>query len=484
MIIHLNAVIRSAAEVVEVGGKTSLEKYLRSLGISQDSLASYDIAQIDKLARYYHICKDLLKIARYPAYRSLFHNITLEPLESYGEIQRPGTAKLCHVHPEIQQVFHHARYSHGHLPRAIGCSKSACYLCDLFLKKQGLFRVSHSHQRLYSQWTLPDVDWMTAEQAESFSTIVKMMTKHIKDTEKELQWQPPLRPHWRPYGVESRAHTRLSSGLTPSEAHNGKSTASNTTLTMVPPRLRRGIPDSSVPNSYSQTSEVRRGRSASRPPIDTLSPVETKPRRERSEARPLIDVKESWQEGSVSSGTSSRRSAPDRNLARTPLIPDKARPGAGLRPPPLQRNTRERSISRPACARKRRRESSHNSNRGSGTLSVAPRTVAESGGTRTIVLRSDELPFQHDVKENEPALFLEIDAVSLLVEFPAQSTGRLYISKKDPRATSKTDIDVFELPTEGGLTLKNGPRSSLVVFQLRHSTLTRLNVGFHWGSVA
>ena len=100
------------------------------------------------------------------------------------------------------------------------------------------------------------------------------------------------------------------------------------------------------------------------------------------------------------------------------------------------------------------------------------------------MLRSDELPFQHDVKENEPALFLEIDAVSLLVEFPAQSTGRLYISKKDPRATSKTDIDVFELPTEGGLTLKNGPRSSLVVFQLRHSTLTRLNVGFHWGSVA
>lgn len=100
------------------------------------------------------------------------------------------------------------------------------------------------------------------------------------------------------------------------------------------------------------------------------------------------------------------------------------------------------------------------------------------------MLQSSELPFQHDVKENEPPLLIEIDSVSLLVEFPAPSPGRLYISRKDPNVTGKSDIDVFEIPTEGGLTLSNGPRSSLVVFQLRHSALTRLNIGFHWGGMA
>ena len=468
--------------MVEIGGKEPLEKYLRSLGITQNSPANLDIAQIDKLARYLHICKDLLKIVRQPAYRPLFHNITLEPLESYSEIRRPGTAKLCHVHPEIQQVFYYARHHHDPLPRVIGCSKSVCYLCDLFLKQQGSFRVSHSHQRLYSQWTLPDVDWMTPDQAERFSNIVKTMTKHIKNTEEELRWQsPPMRPQWRPYGIESRAYTRLSSGLTPSDAQNGKSIPSSTTTTTLPPRVRANVRSRSASRPRALTPDPRQSRNVSRPPPLSSLTSKANSEQKRDASQPPMGEQDRARERRDSITVPSQRSISDRSSSRTPLIPDEARARPVSRPPPVRRNTRERTASRPDCARKRRRDDSGNSSKGVGALSVTPRTAG--AGARTIVLQSSELPFQHDVKENEPPLTIEIDAVSLLVEFPAQSAGRLYISKKDPKVTGKTDINVFEIPTEGGLTLSNGPRSSLVVFQLRHSALTRLNIGFHWGSM-
>ncbi|KAK1514253.1 hypothetical protein CABS01_16743 [Colletotrichum abscissum] len=97
-------------------------------------------------------------------------------LEAPSGVRRPGVAHDCFVHAEIQQVFYLEHQPHTPAPRAIGCSKSACYLCDLFIRTHGGYVVSHSHGRLYEKWTLPDVEWMTATQATGFSPWSKAVT--------------------------------------------------------------------------------------------------------------------------------------------------------------------------------------------------------------------------------------------------------------------------------------------------------------------
>lgn len=61
------------------------------------------------------------------------------------------------IHAEIQILYHYEMKPVAILPRVICSSKSACFLCDLFLKFHGKFYVARSHGRLYQRWRLPDV---------------------------------------------------------------------------------------------------------------------------------------------------------------------------------------------------------------------------------------------------------------------------------------------------------------------------------------
>lgn len=456
---HLNNIINKSADVVAVGRRGSLEKYLRSLGFSQECIASHSIPQIDKLARYLYACKDLIRIVRQPTYSPLFQNITLQQLDAFPETLRPGTAKKCFVHAEMQQVFHYAQHPQEPRPRVIGCSKSTCYLCDLFLKQQGLYRVSHSHKRLYSQWTLPDVDWMTQEQVENFSFILKSMTDHVRKTEDDLRWDSshsPVRPARWSYGMESRAFTCVSSGSSTSDT-NGRSAVTTSKA-----------PSSKAPSSKASTSVASEigGMDSS---ATTLT--EHPRRRIRSDS--------GRREGAISRAASR---APDRTRSRTrSRAPSDARDrGVSKPPPPDRKMTQDRGKSRPPPPTRKMSRRSKDS-------SKPPSTPVSSQATRsvpsTIKLKSVDLPFHHDVKENEPAISLEIDTISLFVEFPRESAGRLYISRKDPSVVGKGDISVDTMPVSQDIKLKNGGKSSLLAFQLRHSTQTRLNVGFHWGSV-
>ncbi|KAH7114934.1 hypothetical protein B0J13DRAFT_459953, partial [Dactylonectria estremocensis] len=125
----------------------SVEKHLRFLKIPNPNPESPAIRQIDKLARYFFTCRDLARIARKPDYRLLLSR--------------------------VDQPYKPA-------PRAIGCSKSACYLCDLLIRKHGRYIVSHTNGRLYEKWTIPDVDWMTNTQADAFRCMIQTMIQDIR----------------------------------------------------------------------------------------------------------------------------------------------------------------------------------------------------------------------------------------------------------------------------------------------------------------
>lgn len=59
------------------------------------------------------------------------------------------------VHAEIQLLLFYERQPRDRRPRAICSSKSACYLCDLFIGLHGSFFVPRTHGRIYDRWTLP-----------------------------------------------------------------------------------------------------------------------------------------------------------------------------------------------------------------------------------------------------------------------------------------------------------------------------------------
>lgn len=59
------------------------------------------------------------------------------------------------VHAEIQILLFYEQNPSRVPPRIIGSSKSACYLCDLFIQQHGHFQVPRSHGKLYDRWILP-----------------------------------------------------------------------------------------------------------------------------------------------------------------------------------------------------------------------------------------------------------------------------------------------------------------------------------------
>ncbi|KAI3530163.1 hypothetical protein CABS02_14611 [Colletotrichum abscissum] len=220
----LKMIVISCVEVARLGSTTSVEEHLKSLDVQTRFAESPEIRQVDKLARYFFTCNDLARLARKPSYRHMFSNIEVMALEAPLGFRRPGIAQYCFVHAEIQQIFHLEQQPHTPAPRAIGCSKSACYLCDLFVRTHGTYVVSHSHGRLYEKWTLPDVDWMNATQADRFQSMVQSMVKDMREAIRRLKGG--VKTIYR-YPLESRACLPLSSEATSSLAERHVETEEN-----------------------------------------------------------------------------------------------------------------------------------------------------------------------------------------------------------------------------------------------------------------
>jgi len=198
----IKVAVRKSFAVSVMGNSVSLESHLRNMNVQRQICESREIAEVDKVSRYFGMCNDLTRFSRQPACRPLFSNIKLEHCNSPPPVRPIGSEDICHVHGEVQLVLHYEQYPMVPAPRAIGSSKSACFLCDLFIQKHNQFRISHSHKRLYHQWTIPDVQWMTAQQVLKFQGIIGAMTDDLALLLKTTQRR--LRADLN--GFESKAH--------------------------------------------------------------------------------------------------------------------------------------------------------------------------------------------------------------------------------------------------------------------------------------
>ncbi|EXJ87645.1 hypothetical protein A1O1_04569 [Capronia coronata CBS 617.96] len=162
---------------------------------------------VAKLGHYYGACDALVAAARRK--RSLFQNIqvgsfdisipktvrspstpgsaiplletlqnspgTSKVLQRFGNSQAKactgllnrldGTRAGIKVHAEIKLLFYYATHRVKLKPRVICANKSACYLCDLFLRVHGQFQVPMTFGKLNERWILPD--WLSIRLEES-----------------------------------------------------------------------------------------------------------------------------------------------------------------------------------------------------------------------------------------------------------------------------------------------------------------------------
>ncbi|TGO16838.1 hypothetical protein BTUL_0023g00110 [Botrytis tulipae] len=185
---HLSAIVLAAHKVSTTANNPSLEHQLQMKGIDLDLSHCRTVFQIDKISRYLDISNDLIDFSRKIRCNGLFCNIRLEvctaPKAQYHNDQ------ILHVHSEIQLISFYEQFPAGLPPRCIGSSKSACFLCDLFIKKHGLYRISHSHGRLYPKWTIPEGDWVNEELNLRFSEILKDMSLEMLRIKKNFVRRP------------------------------------------------------------------------------------------------------------------------------------------------------------------------------------------------------------------------------------------------------------------------------------------------------
>ena len=80
-----------------------------------------------------------------------------------------GTRSGIKVHAEIKLLFYYETHHSDIMPRIICANKSACYLCDLFLRLHGRFQVPMTFGKLNERWILPD--WLDNIQSDRFPAL-------------------------------------------------------------------------------------------------------------------------------------------------------------------------------------------------------------------------------------------------------------------------------------------------------------------------
>jgi hypothetical protein len=66
---------------------------------------------------------------------------------------RKALRESC-IHAEVQLVCYYELYPVARKPRIICSSKDACYLCNLFIRLHGAFKVPKAHNNIYAGWRL------------------------------------------------------------------------------------------------------------------------------------------------------------------------------------------------------------------------------------------------------------------------------------------------------------------------------------------
>ncbi|KIW30990.1 uncharacterized protein PV07_02675 [Cladophialophora immunda] len=179
---ELQEVVKESFAITTSEGQVPFRVNLENAGLNaQEWLNNKYITQIDKLGAYHRIPQTLTREARRRKTRHLFSNIKPAFIDPYeprmSSISLTGTKVPCYVHAEIQLIVHYLLSTTPILPRVIGTSKEACFLCHLFIKRLGSFVITATHGRLYDQWTIPDLAEYLPGQVIALRTVIRRMNR-------------------------------------------------------------------------------------------------------------------------------------------------------------------------------------------------------------------------------------------------------------------------------------------------------------------
>ncbi|KAF2270470.1 hypothetical protein CC78DRAFT_573757 [Lojkania enalia] len=102
----------------------------------------------------HEICPNIPSILQWRKMR-----LTNEAKAIDEQIVRYANKNEYKVHAEIQLIIEYERRPHvTYPPRILKSSKSACFLCDLFIRTHGKFNTPKTHGKVYDRWMLPSLD--------------------------------------------------------------------------------------------------------------------------------------------------------------------------------------------------------------------------------------------------------------------------------------------------------------------------------------
>lgn len=177
---------------------------------------------VTKLGHYYNACAALISAARRKRWR-IFSNIQVESfrIEVPSQIRSPsapGSADLLFkslrklpeiskawerfngseikagasllsrldsersgikIHAEIKLLFYYELHPVRLKPRVICANKSACFLCDLFLRIHGQFQVPMTFGKLNERWILPDWLNIPPQNVSMLQSVIKQFDRAL-----------------------------------------------------------------------------------------------------------------------------------------------------------------------------------------------------------------------------------------------------------------------------------------------------------------
>ena len=153
--------------------RQSLELALEQVAIQVDEIRIKAIREFDKVANYRHISERLSRLAGSSKFRRLFQSLRFRFLDNYAP--RMVLERGRFVHAKVQIVTFHRLEGTRSMPMAIGTSKAACYLYNLFLSLHPQYTISATHGTLHDAWTIPDVLSYSVEDRMELRDVIQNM---------------------------------------------------------------------------------------------------------------------------------------------------------------------------------------------------------------------------------------------------------------------------------------------------------------------
>lgn len=183
---------------------------LRALGFSHSLLDNRDVREVGKVSNYWRIARHLAICSR--RFRSCFVAADWRPVRSYEPSKTSKIFAQQFVHAEIQLLVHFELQPTLPMPRAIGVSKEACFLCDSFIRAHGRYCISGAHRHMVPQWAVPDLKEYQPHTIKKFRAVLS----HVFQEVKREGLAALKKGWWRPFPLQSAVNLNAVQLATPS----------------------------------------------------------------------------------------------------------------------------------------------------------------------------------------------------------------------------------------------------------------------------